>query len=81
MHDMTHLRFPSIHPLIRSSKPLWPRRQQEETAAAAAAHATARLRLPPGTKPFVPYEDDFDREDAPLWMRTEARGPVWDGVG
>ena len=37
--------------------------------------AIARLRLPPGTKAFVPYEDDYDQEGAEgengacLWLR------------
>jgi hypothetical protein len=47
-------------------------------AAAAAVEATiARLRLPQETKPFVPYEDDYDQEDGEggcLWLRGAAEG-------
>lgn len=40
--------------------------------------AVARLRLPKGTKPFVPYEDDQDEEAEGLWLR---RGEKKAGVG
>lgn len=47
-------------------------------AAAACAAAVARLGLPEGTKPFVPYDDDQDEEEG-LWLRLG--GEVKAGVG
>lgn len=49
-------------------------------AAAACAAAVARLKLPGGTKPFVPYEDDQDEEEEGLWLRRPG-GEVKAGVG
>ncbi len=50
-------------------------RQEAVASPDAIQAAIARLRLPPGTKAFVPYEDDYDQEGAGgengacLWLR------------